>query len=49
MNSYNPSSIRSNIVAALCTIIFSATCLTGALAPAQASSPVATSATATNA
>jgi hypothetical protein len=35
MNSYNPTSIRSNIVAALFTVIFSATCLGGALAPAQ--------------
>jgi hypothetical protein len=38
MNSYNPTSIRSNLVAALCTIIFSATCLVGALAPAQTAS-----------
>jgi hypothetical protein len=38
MNNYNPTSIRSNIVAALCTIIFSATCLSGALAPAQIAS-----------
>jgi hypothetical protein len=29
MNSYNPTSIRSNIAAAICTIIFSATCLVG--------------------
>jgi hypothetical protein len=35
MNSYNPTSLRSNLVAALFTVIFSATCLGGALAPAQ--------------
>ncbi len=35
MNSYNPTSIRSNIVAALFTIVFSTACLVGALAPAQ--------------
>ena len=38
MNRYNPISIRSNIVAAFCTIVFSATCLVGALAPAQIAS-----------
>jgi len=38
MNRYNPTSIRSNIVAAFCTILFSATCLVGALAPAQTAS-----------
>ncbi len=38
MNSYNPTSIRSNLVAAFCTVIFSATCLVGALAPAQTAS-----------
>ena len=41
MNRYNPTSIRSNIVAAFCTILFSATCLIGTLAPAQAAAPVA--------
>jgi hypothetical protein len=40
MNSYNPTSIRSNIVAAICTVIFSATCLIGTLAPAQAAGTV---------
>ena len=40
MNSYNPTSIRSNIIAAVCTIIFSATCLVGTLAPAQATATV---------
>lgn len=38
MNRYNPTNVRSNIVAAFCTIIFSATCLVGALAPAQIAS-----------
>jgi hypothetical protein len=38
MNNYNPTSIRSNIVAALFTVVFSATCLGGALAPAQTAS-----------
>lgn len=38
MNRYNPTSIRSNIVAAFCTIVFSATCLIGTLAPAQIAS-----------
>jgi hypothetical protein len=45
MNSYNPTSIRSNIAAAICTIIFSATCLVGTLAPAQAAGSAATSTT----
>jgi hypothetical protein len=40
MNSYNPTSLRSNLVAALFTVIFSATCLGGALAPAQTASSV---------
>jgi hypothetical protein len=40
MNSYNPTSIRSNIVAAICTVIFSATCLVGTLAPAQAAGTI---------
>ncbi len=40
MNSYNPTSIRSNIVAAFCTVVFSATCLIGTLAPAQTASSV---------
>jgi hypothetical protein len=35
MNSYNPTSLRSNIVAAIFTLMFSATLLGGALAPAQ--------------
>lgn len=40
MNSYNPASIRSNIIAAVCTVIFSATCLVGTLAPANAAATV---------
>jgi hypothetical protein len=36
MNSYNPNSLRSNVAATLCTILFSATLLGGTLAPAQA-------------
>lgn len=40
MNSYNPTSIRSNIVAAVCTVIFSATCLVGTLAPAHAAAVI---------
>ncbi len=44
MNSYNPTSVRSNIVAAFCTIIFSATCLIGTLAPAQAAAAITPSA-----
>ncbi len=46
MNRYNPASIRSNIAAALCTIVFSATCLIGAVGPAQAVAPAAVSASA---
>lgn len=38
MNRYDPTNLRSNILAALCTIVFSATCLVGALAPAQTAS-----------
>jgi hypothetical protein len=44
MNSYNPTSIRSNIAAALCTVLFSATLLGATLAPAQAAAPAAISA-----
>jgi hypothetical protein len=43
MNSYNPTSIRSNIAAALCTVLFSATLLGATLAPAQATAPVTVS------
>ena len=35
MNSYNPTSLRNSLLAAICTVAFSATCLLGALAPAQ--------------
>ncbi len=41
MNSYNPASLRNTIAATLCTVVFSATCLIGTLAPAQAAAPVA--------
>jgi len=43
MNSYNPASLRNTIAATLCTALFSATCLIGTLAPAQAAAPVAVS------
>lgn len=43
MNSYNPASLRNTIAAMLCTFVFSATCLMGTLAPAQAAVPVAVS------
>jgi hypothetical protein len=49
MNSYNPTSLRSTIAAAVCTMLFSATCLTAALAPAQAAAPTAVSAVSTQA
>jgi hypothetical protein len=35
MSRYNPTNFRSSITAALFAFIFSAVCLTGALAPAQ--------------
>jgi hypothetical protein len=35
MNDYNSGSLRSNLMAALFTIIFSATCIGAALAPAH--------------
>ena len=38
MNSYNPHSLRNSVAAAICTILFSATCLIGAVGPAQAGS-----------
>jgi hypothetical protein len=44
MNRYTPASLRSNLAAALCTIVFSATCLIGAVGPAQAATPPAISA-----
>ncbi len=43
MNSYNPASLRNTIAATLCTVVFSATCLIGTLAPAQAAAPVTAS------
>lgn len=36
MNSYNPSSLRNSVAAAICTVLFSATCLIGAVGPAHA-------------
>jgi hypothetical protein len=42
MNRYTPTSIRSNLVAALFTIVFSATCLIGAVGPAHAAGLVIT-------
>jgi hypothetical protein len=40
MNRYNPTNVRSSITAALFAFIFSAVCLTGALAPAQTAASV---------
>jgi hypothetical protein len=40
MNSYNPANLRSSITAALFAFLFSAICLTGALAPAQTAANV---------
>ena len=36
MNRYTPNNLRSTLAAALCTLIFSATCIIGAVGPAQA-------------
>lgn len=44
MNRYDPTSPRSTAVSLLCAILVSATCLTGALAPAQAVAPAAVTA-----
>ena len=41
MNSYNPSSLRNSVAAAICTVLFSATCLIGAVGPAQAAGTTA--------
>jgi hypothetical protein len=41
MNSYNPTSLRSTLLAAVCAVIVSGTFLAGALAPASSSSPAA--------
>ena len=46
MNSYNPASLRNTVAATLCTVVFSATCLIGTLAPAQAAAPAPISASA---
>jgi hypothetical protein len=41
MNNYNPSSLRNSVAAAICTVLFSATCLIGAVGPAQAAGTTA--------
>ena len=46
MNRYTPNSFRSTVAAALCTLVFSATCTIGAVGPAQAASAVGTTITA---
>ncbi len=42
MNRYTPNSFRSTVAAALCTLAFSATCIIGAVGPAQAAGVVGT-------
>ena len=44
MNRYTPNSLRSTVAAALCTLVFSATCIIGAVGPAKAAAPLAASA-----
>lgn len=39
MNTYNGSSVRNSVAAVVCTVLFSATCLVGAVGPARAASP----------
>jgi hypothetical protein len=41
MNNYNPTSLRNSVAAAICTVLFSATCLIGAVGPAQAAGTTA--------
>jgi hypothetical protein len=41
MNNYNPSSLRNSVAAAICTVLFSATCLIGAVGPAHAAGATA--------
>lgn len=36
MNSYKPGNLRNSVAAAICTLLFSATCVIGAVGPAQA-------------
>lgn len=36
MNNYNPKSLRNSVAAAICTALFSTTCIIGAIGPAQA-------------
>ena len=40
MNRYTPNSLRSTVAAALCILVFSATCIIGAVGPAQAAAGV---------
>jgi hypothetical protein len=40
MSRYNPANLRSSVTAALFAFLFSAACLTGALAPAQTAAKV---------
>ena len=40
MNNYNPASLRRNLTAAICALLFSATCLIGVAGPAQAATSV---------
>ena len=39
MNTYNGFSVRNSVTAVICTILFSATCLVGAVGPARAATP----------
>lgn len=41
MNNYNPSNLRNSVAAAICTVLFSATCVIGAVGPAQAAGTTA--------
>lgn len=42
MNRYDPTSLRNSVAAAICTVLFSATCVIGAVGPAQAAgTPIA--------
>jgi hypothetical protein len=41
MNNYNPSSLRNSVAAAICTVLFSATCTIGAVGPVQAAGTIA--------
>lgn len=42
MNSiYNGQNVRNSLIAAICTILFSSTCLIAAVGPAHAEAPIA--------